>query len=339
MKTFFKSLCALALTAVVALPGGAGAEEMTEINWGLLAVESKDNLLKRYKPFIELMENRLGMKVNTFFATDYTGMIEAMRFDKVDIVLFGNKSAMTAVDRAGGEVFAQEVELSGDAGYHTILVTQKDNDKINSLEDVLATCGDKSLDYGIGDPQSTSGYLVPMTYVFGENNVMPKDCFKRVINASHEGNLMAAANGQVDVATAHNIALHTRLAKNAPEAAAKLKEIWRSPVISSDPLIWRANLPEAIKAKLYHAVMTAGRQGDDATVKAEREALAQIGLAPFKPSSNHQLVPFRILEANKQILLLDDDETMTEVERAAKRAELTTELTALRQYAKKFPQY
>lgn len=337
MKTLLKGLVAVALTAAVAVPSAPRAEELTEINWGLLAVESKDNLLKRYEPFLELMEQRLDIKINTFFATDYTGMIEAMRFGKVDIVQYGNKSAMTAVDRAGGEVFAQEVEEGGETGYNTILVTQKDNDAINSLADVLATCDEKSLDFGIGDPQSTSGYLVPMTYVFGENGVTPRDCFGSIINASHESNLMAAANGQIDVGTAHNVALYDRLEKNAPEAAAKLKEIWRSPTIASDPLVWRADLPDAIKEKLYYAILAAGRLGDDATVKAEREALAQLGLGPFRPSSNAQLTPFRILEANKQILMLDGDDTMSAEEKADKREELEAEIARLRTQVEDLP--
>jgi len=338
MRRLVKGLAAITMAATVALPTTVLAEDVKEINWGLLAVESKDNLLKRYKPFLTLMEKRLGMKVNTFFATDYTGMIEAMRFDKVDVVLFGNKSGMTAVDRAGGEVFAQEVEASGDSGYYSILVTHKDNDQFNSLEDVLATCDEKSVNFGIGDPQSTSGYLVPMTYVFGKNNVTPQECFKRVINAKHEANLLAAANKQVDVGTAHNVALYTRLAKNAPEAAAKLKEIWRSPIIASDPLIWRKNLPEAVKAKLYHAVLAAGRLGDDETVKAERKALEGIGLGPFRPSSNAQLTTFRVLEANKQLLLLDSDDTFSAEEKAAKKAELEAEIAAWRKLAEEIPQ-
>ena len=146
----------------MAITSGAPAlaEEVAELNWGLLAVESQDNLMKRWGPIIEAMERRTGFKINPFFATDYTGVIEAMRFDKVDIVLFGNKSAMTAVDRAGAEVFAQMIEADGSQGYHSILVTHVDS-PLNSLEDVLATCSDKSIDFGIGDPQSTSGFLVP----------------------------------------------------------------------------------------------------------------------------------------------------------------------------------
>ena len=338
MRKLVKGLAAITMAAAIAAPTTVLAEEVKEINWGLLAVESQDNLLKRYKPFLEAMAKRTGFKINTFFATDYTGMIEAMRFNKVDVVLLGNKSGMTAIDRAGGEVFAQEVEASGEFGYYTILVTHKDNDKFNSLEDVLATCKDKSINFGIGDPQSTSGYLVPMTYVFGKNNVTPQDCFKRVINAKHEANLLAAANKQVDVATAHNVALYTRLAKNAPEAAAKIKEIWRSPIIASDPLVWRKNLPEDVKAKLYYAVMATGRLGDDETVKAERQALETVGLGPFRPSSNAQLTTFRVLEANKQLLLLDSDQTYSAEEKAKKKADLTAQIAAFRKLAEEIPQ-
>ena len=59
----------------------------------------------------------------------------------------------------------------------------------------------KTLNFGNGDPNSTSGYLVPGYYVFGKHNVDPKQIFKRTLNANHESNLMAVANGQLDVAT------------------------------------------------------------------------------------------------------------------------------------------
>ena len=338
MTKITRTLAAGALALAAALPAAAPAQEVTEINWGLLAVESQDNILKRYEPFLAGLAERTGYKINTFFATDYTGMIEAMRFGKVDVVLYGNKSGMTAVDRAGGEVFAQEAESSGDAGYYSILVTQADNDAINSLEDVLATCGDKSLDFGLGDPQSTSGFLVPMTYVFAANGVTPRDCFKTVLNASHEANLLSAANGQVDVATAHNVALYLRLERNNPEAAKKLKEIWRSPLIASDPLVWRKDLPEDVKARLYYGIMSFGRLGDEETVKAERAALEQVGLGPFNPSSNLQLTPFRILEANRQIMATEADETMTEAERAERIAALREEMAGWRALAEALPQ-
>lgn len=334
LKSLMKGIAAAALSAAVTFPALA---ETKVINWGLLAVESQDNLMKRWSPLLEALAERTGYEIKPFFATDYTGVIEAMRFGKVDVVLAGNKSGMTAVDRANAEVFAQETEADGSAGYHAILVTQADNDAIGSLEDVLATCQDKSLNFGIGDPQSTSGFLVPTTFIFAANDIAPRDCFGTVRNASHEANLLAVANRQVDVATANNVALHHRLKKNNPAAFAKVKEIWRSPLIASDPLLWRSDLDETVKARLYYAVMAMGRVGTPEQVMKDREILAHGGFGPFNPSSNLQLLPFREMEANKEIMAVQGDSTMSADEKAAKIAELKAEIVEIRKLAAALP--
>src|SRR3546814_12380642 len=136
------------------------------------------------------MEKTLGVTVKPFFASDYAGVIEGMRFGKVDVAWFGNKSAIEAVDRAGGEVFAQTIKDDGSRGYYSLLIAHKDS-KINSLEDVLKC--DKSLTFSNGDPNSTSGFVIPGYYVWGLNGKTPEDCFYRVVNSNHEGNAMAVA--------------------------------------------------------------------------------------------------------------------------------------------------
>ena len=75
----------------------AGAEE---INFGIISTEAIINLKKIWDPFLADMEKGTGLKINAFFASDYAGVIEGMRFKKVQIAWFGNKSAMEAVDRA-----------------------------------------------------------------------------------------------------------------------------------------------------------------------------------------------------------------------------------------------
>ena len=72
-------------------------------------------------------------------------------------------------------------DVTGNPGYWSLLLVNKDS-PINSLADVLKC--DKSLTFGNGDPNSTSGFLVPSFYVFAKNNVDPKECFKVVRNAS-----------------------------------------------------------------------------------------------------------------------------------------------------------
>ncbi|EOZ0760196.1 phosphate/phosphite/phosphonate ABC transporter substrate-binding protein, partial [Escherichia coli] len=117
--------------------------------------------------FLQDMEKKLGVKVNAFFAPDYAGIIQGMRFNKVDIAWYGNLSAMEAVDRANGQVFAQTVAADGSPGYWSVLIVNKDS-PINNLNDLLAKR--KDLTFGNGDPNSTSGFLVPGYYVFAKNN-------------------------------------------------------------------------------------------------------------------------------------------------------------------------
>ena len=98
-------LCSM--TVLPVLP--AHAQVSHEINFGIISTESSTNLKENWQPLIEDMQKRTGLKINAFFAPDYAGIIEAMRFNKVQVAWHGNKSAMEAVDRAGGEVFAQMI--------------------------------------------------------------------------------------------------------------------------------------------------------------------------------------------------------------------------------------
>lgn len=141
------------------------------------------------------------------------GHYPRMRFNKVDIAWYGNLSAMEAVDRANGRVFAQTVAADGSPGYWSVLIVNKDS-PINNLNDLLAKR--KDLTFGNGDPNSTSGFLVPGYYVFAKNNISASD-FKRTVNAGHETNALAVANKQVDVAT-NNTENLDKLKTSAPEA-------------------------------------------------------------------------------------------------------------------------
>ena len=169
------------------------------INFGIISTESTQNLRRQWEPFLEDMSESLGMPVEGFYASDYAGVIEAMRFGQVTIAWYGNNSAIAAVDMAGGEVFARQVKSDGTEGYYSHILVHVDS-PLQTLDDLLAACGE-GLDFGMGDPQSTSGFVVPSYYVFAQNAVDPQDCFANVRNSNHETNLMAVANEQVDAAT------------------------------------------------------------------------------------------------------------------------------------------
>lgn len=305
------------------LAGALGtAQAQDTLNFGIISTESSQNLKTIWTPFLEDMSAKLGMEVKPFFASDYAGIIQAMRFDKVDVAWYGNKSAMEAVDRAGGEIFAQTVDVSGNPGYWSLLLASADNDKLNNVEDMLANAGE--LSFGNGDPNSTSGFLVPSYYVFAKNNADAKKIFKRVTNANHESNFLAVANGQVDVAT-NNTENWSRIEVTHPDMVEKVKVIWKSPLIPSDPLVWRKNLDDSTKTQLRDFILSYGADGDE----KETKILADLGWAPFKASTDDQLLPIRQLVLFKDRIKTESDESLSADEKTAKLKDIDAQLTEL----------
>lgn len=294
----FKKIKKLAIVAgVVGLSQVAmAAEEIKTLNFGIISTDSTQVLRETWMPFLDDMSNKMGIKVKPFFASDYAGIIQAMRFDKVDVSWFGNKSAMEAVDRSGGEVFAQTVDNEGNPGYWSLLLTHKDS-PLNSVEDIVKNA--KDLTFGNGDPNSTSGFLVPSYYVFAKNGMDAKKAFKRVTNANHETNALSVAHKKVDFAT-NNTENLRRIEEKFPEKYAQIKIIWKSPLIPSDPIVWRKNMPESTKSKIYQFFTEYGTTGD----KQELANLDKLQWKPFRPSSDDQLLPVRQLVLFKDRLKL-----------------------------------
>jgi phosphonate transport system substrate-binding protein len=309
VNIFLKGTAAAVLA--LTLSGAAMAEE---INFGIISTESQQNLKPKWDPLLADFAKATGLDVKPFFASDYAGVIEGMRFGKVQMAWYGNTSAMEAVDRADGEVFVQTVPSSGEPGYYSLILAPKDS-KLTSIDDLLKC--DQTLNFGLGDPNSTSGYLVPMTFVFSANKVDPKTCFKNVTNANHETNAMAVANGQVDAAAnnTENLAL---IEKNQPAAFAKLKVIWKSPLIPSDPLVWRKDLPEETRARIKDFFLTYGTDRSKGDVAHEKQVLADLEWAPFRASSNDQLLPIRVLELTKTIAQIEADASLSDADKKAK---------------------
>ncbi|MFW7342813.1 phosphonate ABC transporter substrate-binding protein [Pollutimonas sp. H1-120] len=317
-KGMHKALLASAVAGMT-LCGAANAAEPKELNFGIISTESSQNLKAQWDPFLAEMSKRTGMKINSFFAPDYAGIIQGMRFNKVDVAWYGNKSAMEAVDRAGGEIFAQTVAANGNPGYWSLLIAHKSS-PINSVEDMLKNA--KTLTFGNGDPNSTSGYLVPGYYVFAKNNVEANKIFKRTLNASHEVNALSVANKQVDVATFNTEGME-RLQETNPAKAAELKVIWKSPLIPADPIVWRKNLPEETKKKINDFFTNYGAN------EKELAVLAGLQWGKFRASTDDQLLPIRQLELFKQRSQVSVDSTLNDAEKQARLKDIDASLEKL----------
>jgi phosphonate transport system substrate-binding protein len=320
------AITGFALLLSIAAPAGvARAQAPTEINFGVISTESSLNQKKNWEPFLQALSDATGFKVKGFYATDYAGVIEAMRFNKIQIAWYGNKSGMEAVDRANGEVLAQVVSRDGRTGYYSHIIVNAAS-PYTTLDDILKC--DKSIDFSIGDPNSTSGFLVPTAYIFAARNIDPKSCFKTLRNASHQANAMAVANRQVAAATNNSEDLE-RLEKTAPEAHKNIRIIWTSPIIPLDPLVWRKDLDPAVKTKLYTFLLSYGRLGTPAEISAARTILANLVWSPFNPSSDAQLLPTRKLEANKNLARVQNDDKLSAEEKAKQIADIRADLARI----------
>jgi phosphonate transport system substrate-binding protein len=305
--------------AVIALGLAAGpAKAAEEINFGIISTESSSNLKVMFNPWLEEMSKATGLKINAFFASDYAGIIEGMRFGKVQLAWYGTKSAMEAVDRAEGEVFAQTIPASGIAGYYSHIIVHKDSE-FQKLEDVLKC--DKTVDFGIGDPNSTSGFLVPTTFIFAAKSIDPKACFKTLRNANHEANALAVANKLVGAATNNSENLD-RLEKTNPEARKNIRVIWTSVLIASDPLVWRKDLDQGTKKKLADFIFGYGKSGNAEADAKAAEVLKNLTWTGFKTSDNNQLLPIRQMELAKELAKVQADDKLAEAEKTNKIDEL-----------------
>ncbi len=308
-------------TLTLGLLALAGASAMAqEINFGIIATDAASVARERWEPFFRDMEKKTGLTVKSFYAPDYAGVVEAMRFNKVQVAWYGNKAAIDAVDRSSGEVFAQVVKADGSLGYNALLITQKDS-PYNNLADVLKNS--KNINFGIGDPGSTSGFLVPSFYVFAMNKVDQRTAFKTIRNGSHGANIQAILARQLDVAT-NNTEETDKLEATKPEMAKELKILWKSPLIPNDPIVWRKDLDPAVKAKIKGFMLTYGK------LDAEKDILKNmLNYAGFRESTNDQLIPIRQLELFKDRRKVENDEQYSAEDKARMIGEIDKKLAAL----------
>ncbi|STL49558.1 phosphonate ABC transporter, substrate-binding protein [Escherichia coli] len=99
--------------------------------------------------------------------------------------------------------------------------------------------------------------------------------------------------------------------------------IWKSPLIPGDPIVWRKNLSETTKDKIYDFFMNYGKTPE------EKAVLERLGWAPFRASSDLQLVPIRQLALFKEMQGVKSNKGLNEQDKLAKTTEIQAQLDDL----------
>jgi phosphonate transport system substrate-binding protein len=247
------------LLAWMSLTQAADPTWPKELTFALLSTESAPEVTRRWEPILAQLEKDLGIKVKHVMASDYRGTIEALKFKKAEIGHLGPKAYVEATNDnyANVEPVVQVRQANGSLGYRSCLIVHADSD-IFSPEDI----GGKT--FAFNDPNSTSGYLVPMTMFLDEMGINPKQHFSKLtFSGSHEASILAVTNKKVEVAST-NLPDVQQLTREGKVPRGALRIIWVSKLIPNDPIVVRKDLPESLRQAIQASLASMKEQHPEA---------------------------------------------------------------------------
>jgi phosphonate transport system substrate-binding protein len=284
MRTNLQVILALVVAMLATLVTLDYARATDVLNMGLVPSEDPRVILNDNKVLLEKLEKSLQMKIKPFIATDYNGVIEALRSKRLDIALLGPFSYALATSVANVEAFALLDTQGQGATYHSIIIARPDHG-IRSLDDLSGKT------FAFVDPGSTSGFLFPKAGLI-KAGYNPDTYFSRVIfSGGHDASAIAVQNGKVDAAAIADALLETAYSRGMIKKG-DVSVIWTSEPIPGPPIVYRRDLPEDLKAKI-------------------RAAFAQIHDVPWGPKSTiKQWVPakdsdYDVIRETAKLLNLD----------------------------------
>ena len=212
------------------------------LNMGLVPGEDPRVIVNDNQALMDNLQKSLGMEVKPFVATDYNGIIEALRSKRLDVALLGPFSYVLATTVADVEAFALlETEKQG-ATYRSVIIARKDHG-VRNLNDLQGKT------FAFVDPSSTSGHLFPKAALI-KAGYNPDTYFSRVIfSGGHDASAIAVQNGKVDGAAIADALLDIAYARGMLKQD-EIGVVWTSDPIPGAPMAYRRDLPEGLKARI-----------------------------------------------------------------------------------------
>ena len=211
--------------------------------------ESPTELARKAQPLIKYLEGKLGMKVEWTPVTDYAASVEALVNKKVDMAWFGGFTFVQADARSGGKVIPI-VQRDEDQKFRSVFITS--DPAIKSLADL------KGKDVSFGSQSSTSGHLMPRSFLL-QAGVDPDKDFKRVAySGAHDATIAAVASGKVQ-AGALNISVWEKFVADKKVDTDKVRVFFTTPTYYDYNWTVHADMPVALRDKLSEAFLGLSR--------------------------------------------------------------------------------
>jgi phosphonate transport system substrate-binding protein len=232
-----------ALLILALFAAGATAQAQQVFRVTAIPDESPTELARKAAPLMKYLEQRLGVKVEFTPVTDYAAAVEALANRQVDLAWFGGFTFIQAQQRSGGKAVPL-VQREEDARFKSVFITTDDG--IKALADL------KGRNVSFGSQSSTSGHLMPRSFLLAAGMNPDRD-FKRVAySGAHDTTVAAVASGKVD-AGALNISVWEKLVADKKVDPTKVRVFYTTPPYFDYNWTVHADMPLAQREKLVKA--------------------------------------------------------------------------------------
>jgi len=259
------------LGALVTFSAAALAQPVFRIT--AIPDESPTELARKAAPLVKYLEGKLGMKVEYTPVTDYAAAVEVLVNKKVDMAWFGGFTFVQANARSGGKVIPI-VQREEDEKFRSVFISA--DPAIKTLADL------KGKDFSFGSQSSTSGHLMPRSFLL-QAGLSPDTDFRRVaFSGAHDATVAAVAAGKVQ-AGALNISVWEKLVADKKADASKVSVFYTTPPYYDYNWTVHADMPAALREKLTAAFLALSR--DTAEGKEVLELQRATRFVPSKPDN------------------------------------------------------
>ena len=276
--------------------GDVSGKPAPDISFSILSAQGQASAAPLWQPLLDDLSKAIGAPVTPHFASTYADLVEDMKRGETQAGWFSAQPAIDAIDGAEAEMIARTVNQEGQDSYRATLIVKTGS---GITLDSVMDCG-RRYSFGIGDGQSTSGTLAPVTWLFNPRGIDPDRCFRSVRSANHERNAFEVASGVLDVATSNTVSGAALRAQN-PTLAEQIQVIWQSPPIPEGGIVVREDLDPAVKEKIRSFFLTYG-QGSGVEAERQRRVLAGLRYSRFNAADDDYLDPVREMMADQRLI-------------------------------------
>ena len=241
MLHYLKSIvCFLLLSTSISLSA------QTVLRVTTIPEEAATEQTRKFGPLTKYLERTVGMKVDFVPVNDYPAAVEALVNKQVELVWFGGFTYVQAQIRSGGKIIpiAQREE---DTNFRSVFITQT-NSGIKRLTDL------KGKQVSFGSQSSTSGHLMPRSFLL-EAGIDPDKDFKRVAySGAHDATIAAVVNGRVDAA-ALDITVWRKFVSENKVDTTKVDVFYTTPPYFNYNWSVHADMPAPLREKITAALL------------------------------------------------------------------------------------